>query len=98
MKHDETKEFIDQVAYGEARVKHRGVSYFCNGVSTEPSTGICHIEIFPDDPTMDEQAWRSRWWHYKGKSRDDCMKAFLDVKYWDGKSFYDAAPEMEWID
>lgn len=98
MTHDETRNFIDSVAYGEARVRYHGTAYFCNGVAFDTSSGICRIEIFPDEPIDDDQDWRSRRWHYQGKSREECMKAFLDVKYWDGKSLYDAAQEMEWID
>ena len=80
MNHDEVNEFIDQVAHGEARVKYHGVVYFCNGVSIEPSSGMFHVEIFPDEPSIDEELWRNRWWHYKGKSRDDCrMRDASDV-------------------
>ena len=97
MKHDETRNFLDCVASGEARVKYHGIAYFCNGVTVDHS-GMCRIEVFPDDTSLAEQDWRSRWWHYEGKSTEDCMEAFLNVKYWDGKTFYEAVPEMEWID
>ena len=97
MKHDETRNFLDCVASGEARVKYHGIAYFCNGVTVDQS-GMCRIEVFPDDIGLGEQDWRSRWWHYEGKSTEECMEAFLNVKYWDGKTFYEAVPEMEWID
>lgn len=35
---------------------------------------------------------------YSSNSKEDCMKHFLEDKYWDGKSFYEVAPDMEWID
>ena len=35
---------------------------------------------------------------YASDSRDDCMKHFVEDKYWDGKSFWEVAPDMEWID
>ena len=98
MTHNEAKDFVDCVAFGEARVKYHGKSYFCNGVSFDSSTGDCHIEVFQDEPASDEENWRDSFWSHDGKSREECMVAFVNVKYWGGKSFYEAAPEMEWID
>ena len=96
MTHDETREFIDCVAHGEARVKYHEKIYFCDGVATDFDTGECRILIFQEEPVPDDDNWHD--WCYRGKSRDECMKAFTDVKYWDGRSFYEAAPEMEWVD
>ena len=76
-------------------IKYHGKTYFCDGVATNFETGECRVLIFQEKPVPEDDNWHD--WSYHGKSRDDCMQAFLEVKYWDGKSFYEAAPEMTWM-
>ena len=35
---------------------------------------------------------------YSSIDYDDCMKHFIEDKYWYGRSFWEVAHDMEWID
>lgn len=92
----ETKEFIDCVTHEDCTVRWRDGVYWCNGVTHDPKTGECAIAVWQLDPTNYEDI--RDLLDFTGRSTDECMKRFLEDKYWDGRTFYEVAPEMEWID
>lgn len=96
MTHEETKNFLDCMTYEDCQVKFKDCTYWCLGVTHDPESQESNIGIYRynryDGALLGDE------WYFTGRSTDECMKAFLELKYWDGKSFYDAAPEMEWID
>lgn len=96
MKTEEINRFIDCMTYEDNTVKLFGKVYWCLGLTYDPETKIYSISVFEADPVTHEGIRDMLF--YKSKSRDDCMKHFLEDKYWDGKSFYEIANNMEWID
>ena len=92
---DETNRFIDSMTREDSTVRLYGRLYWCLGLARYPD-GKIRIQVFEADPVTHE-AVRDLL-SYDSDSRDDCMKHLLEDKYWDGKSFWEVAPDMEWID
>lgn len=93
---EEIARFVDGMTYEDYRVRLYGKTYQCLGLTFYPTRGKTAIqvgEVIPDD-----YGWSRVLLDYESDSRDECMKHFLEDKYWDGKSFYEVAPDMEWID
>lgn len=95
MTNTEAIDFIDCVFRGECYTRLHGHVYMCDGPSRHPDgrQHLCVMEIDPDSC----KGLRDMLL-YASDSRDDCMKHFVEDKYWDGKSFWEVAPDMEWID
>lgn len=93
---EETNRFVDCVTYEDCTVCLHGHIYWCNGLARYPD-GKIHILVYELDKD-DIYKWVRDILDYASDSRDDCMKHFLEDKYWDGKSFYEVAHDMEWID
>ena len=92
----EATDFIDSVTWEDCTVRLHGKLYWCLGLARYPSDNKLRIQVFEEDPVTRE--WIRYLLNYASDSKDDCMKHFLEDKYWDGKSFYEVAPDMEWID
>ncbi len=92
---EEANSFIDSMTWEDSTVRLNGRIYWCLGLTRYPD-GKTHIQVFEADPVTYE-AWRYLL-SYSSNSRDDCMKHFIEDRYWDGKSFWEVAPDMEWID
>lgn len=93
----ETNEFIDAVSRNDLTVRLHDKIYWCLGPAQYAGLGnkVC-VSVFEADPVTHVNV-RSMM-SYESDSVDDCMKMFLEGRYWDGKTFYEVAPEMEWID
>ena len=92
---EEASRFIDSMTWEDSTVRLYGRVYWCLGLARHPD-GKIHIQVFEANPATYE-AGRDLLSYYSD-SRDDCMKHFIEDKYWDGKSFWEVAPDMEWID
>ncbi len=92
---NEITDFIDSMTWEDSTVRLYGKVYWCLGLGLYPD-GKYHIQVFEGDPVTYEGI--RDLLRYSSDSKDDCMKHFLEDKYWDGKSFYEVAPDMEWID
>ncbi len=93
---EEANNFIDCVTYEDCTIQLYGHIYWCNGLSRYPD-GKYHILVYELDKN-DIYKWVRDILDYGSNSRDDCMKHFVEDKYWDGKSFWEVAQAMEWID
>ena len=95
MTHDETRQFLDCLTYENCHIEFKGNTYWCLGVTHDQAKNECRIGIYRYNDY--DGAYLGNEWHFTGHSTDECMNAFLELKYWDGKSFYEAASEMKWI-
>ena len=93
---EEANNFIYCVTYEDCTIQLYGHIYWCNGLSRYPD-GKYHILVYELDKN-DIYKWVRDILDYGSNSRDDCMKHFVEDKYWDGKSFWEVAQAMEWID
>ena len=92
---NEINRFIDSMTWEDSTVRLYGRTYWCLGLARYQD-GKIWIQVFEGNPTTCELV--RDLLSYSSDSRDDCMKHFLEDKYWDGKSFYEVASDMEWID
>ena len=93
---EETNRFVDSMTWEDSTIRLNGRVYWCLGIARYPTDEKLHIQVYEAAPVTYE-ATRTLL-DYASDSRDDCMKHFLEDKYWDGKSFYEVAHDMEWID
>ena len=94
MTSQETTNFIDCVSFEDCTVSLYGHIYWCLGLTWNGA--VYCIQVYEDNPVTHE--FVRELITYKSPSKDDCMKHFIEDKYWDGKSFYEVATDMEWID
>ncbi len=95
MTHLEMNDFIDSVTREDCTVRFRGRIYLCLGMAKYPD-GKYHAQVL--ELNEDANKWVRDLLMYDDKDEQVCIKHFLEDKYWDGKSFYEVASEMEWID
>lgn len=91
----EISDFIDSMTWEDSTVMLYGKLYWCLGLARYPDNRI-RIQVYDEDAKTFE--WVRYLLNYASDSREDCMKHFLEDPYWDGKTFYEVAPDMEWID
>lgn len=93
---EETRNFIDCVTWEDCTVRLYDRVYWCLGLARYPKDNKIYTQVYEENQTTHE--FVRDLLSYASDSKDDCMKHFLEDKYWDGKSFYEVAPDMEWID
>ena len=92
----ETTEFIDCVTHEDCTVRLHGKVYWCCGLSCNKAIPEFRLYVYECDTNSHE--WIRDVFQWKDSTREACMRHFLEDQYWDGKSFYEVAPDMEWID
>jgi len=92
----ETTEFVDCVTWEDCTVRYHGKICWCLGLARYPKDNLIYAQVYEEDENSHE--FIRELLSYASDSKDDCMKHFLEDKYWDGKSFYEVAPDMEWVD
>ncbi len=93
---EEINLFVDSMTYEDNTVRLYGKIYWCVGLSWNEDKKKHYIIVMEADPITYDSV--RNLLTYESPSRNDCMKHFLEDKYWDGKSFYEVAKDMEWID
>ena len=93
---EQVNRFIDSMTWEDSTVMLYGRLYWCLGLCYDIERSKYSMMVYEDDPST--KRWVRDLFSYESNSRDDCMKHFLEDKYWDGKAFYEVAPDMEWID
>ncbi len=92
---DDIRVFIDELAYQDHYVVYCGQKLFFNGCQCETDDNgkvkSSHIEVYNLDT-------KEVIFSYAGKNQSECIDAMLDNFSIGGKSFYEAALDMEWID
>lgn len=56
------------------------------------STGF-HYEIYQCEPLVE-----GFHWIYNGENQRDCQQAFIKAPIFDGKTFWEAEQDIEWVD
>lgn len=88
-------EFVDGLYYGDERwfVFH-GVKYFIQGwVKSEEFTLV--LEQMDPEPKQDCPLWTDKCALDK---KQDVVEKFLSAPLFEGKTFWQAEQEMEWVD
>lgn len=91
---EEIKKFIDCMTYEDNTVILDGQYYWCLGVTHSTKDEKCDIGVWRYDP--DTLEFLDCLLDFTGNSTDECMKHFVEDRYWHGKSFYEVAPDMKW--
>ena len=87
-----TMEFVDRIYSGQDTIFiYKGIKYWFQGY-TLPQGGV-HMEVIQYQPPSDTWIWE-----HNGKTIEECQKAFLSALIFDGKSFWEAESEIEWVD
>ncbi len=92
------RQFIDSATFEDCVAKLNGAFFFCYGLTWDEARGMWSLRIdkykslYPQSEFLDEVL------NVESRNRDECMKHFLEDAIWDGKTFWDAVPDMEWTD
>ena len=83
--------FIDKLHYGdELWFIYDGVKYFLQGLKQDGTYNLYLLIPYTEGTGYT--------WVGKGTTKDYPVKAFLNAKIFDGKSFLDVESEIEWVD
>lgn len=83
--------FIDTAYSGqEIFFRFDGKKFMCQGYI---DNGRCHIEIQQHVPWVSESIW-----HTQSISMQECLEAFEKAPIFNGKTFWEAESEIEWLD
>ena len=86
-------EFVDHFWSGQDTVYlYRNVKYWAQGYSCRDKKKW-RMEIFQYQPPSDGYIWE-----YESESVQECLDAFLEAPIFDGKTFWEAESEIEWVD
>lgn len=85
-------EFVDRIYSCQDTIYiFHGVKYWFQGYTKE--NGLVHMEIFQYQPVQENCLWM-----HDGETIEECQRAFLEAKLFDGKSFWEAEQDIEWTD
>jgi len=89
LKNGNVREFVDHIYYGdELWFLYEGKKYFLEGWMNDGRLDLCLYE-------MADNGEKYIW---KGSATQYPVEAFLEARIWNGKSFWDAEQDMEWVD
>lgn len=84
-------EFVDKLWGGEEVIyTYNGKKYFSQGYTQE--NGEYHFELAMWEPKTEVL------WEIDGHTNQESLDAFLKEPLFDGKTFWEAEKEMEWVD
>ena len=96
MRTEEITAFLDSVTHEDCALKWKDGIFYCLGMTYSPEENEYCLEVYKDDAVTHE--FVREILSFTSPSQDECMKHFTEDKIWDGKSFYEVAHEMEWVD
>ena len=89
MKNGDVREFVDHIHCGdELWFLYDGKKYFLEGWYDNG-----HLDLY-----LYEMADNGKKYVWEGDASDYPVDAFLEAKIWNGKSFWNAEQDMEWVD
>ena len=96
MSNDEAQTFVEYLRLGtnELYFWYRKQKYLMQWMATveDPTTSLLIERLTgPGDWLF----WEEK---QEGSTRDETVEKFLRAKIWDNRTFWDACPEMEWVD
>lgn len=87
--------FLDVIVYGEAALRYRGHRYFINGARRFHGKEGLFLDVFQED---DGELPGPILFDTCQPTARACLLAFLRAPIWDGRTFWEAKDEMEWVD
>lgn len=97
MENGNVNEFIETITNYEAYVLFRGKVYFFNGPSILPGESFCRFEIYWFERLGDNRIHAHTIYKVAAQTPTACINAFLKVKIWEGKNFFEVEQEMRLI-
>ncbi len=89
MKNGNVNEFVDHIHYGdELWIIYRGRKFLLEGWTNDGTLDLCLFEVAENG---EMHVWKGDTHHYS-------VEAFLRAEIWDGRSFWEAEQEIEWVD
>lgn len=86
------REFVDRMYYGDELIfVYRNQKFFLQGFQEDD--GICRTYLDRWDPPGEDYIWIG-----EGDGKGFPVDDFLEEKLWDGRTFWQAESEMEWVD
>ena len=58
-----------------------------------PDSNTVHMEVIQYQPAINKEIWS-----HDATTIEQCKQAFIDAPLFDGKKFWDAEQDIEWID
>lgn len=94
MKGGSVQEFMDHATYEEVAVIYQGVKYFFHGlIQAEDGKYSFDIDIWNNNGDCEKTIFAGTF-----QSKVDCILTFEKSKIFDGKAFWEAEKDMEWIE
>ena len=94
MKSGNAHDFIDHATYEEVAVMYQGVKYFFYGlILNSEGRYSFDIDIWDTDGNAVQTVFSGTF-----NSKDDCMSVFENSKIFNGKTFWEAEKDMEWVE
>ena len=85
-------EFIDRIySCQDTLFIYQSIKYWFQGYALP--NGMIHMEVSQYQTSKDQATWE-----YDGKTIEECHEAFLRAPIFDGKTFWDAEQDIEWVD
>ena len=85
-------DFVDRIYSCQDTIFiYNKIKYWFQGYM--PTSTSVYMEVFQYKPSNDKCIWQ-----YTGKSITECYQEFLKAPIFDGKTFWEAESEIEWVD
>lgn len=95
MKGGNVSDFVDHTTYEECAVRYKGVKYFFHGLvfDKEKKEYSYVIDIWDNCGNYIQTIFNQT-----ASSADKCLELAQNVPIFNGKTFWEAEPEMEWVE
>ena len=85
-------DFLDRIYSCQDTIYiYKGVKYWFQGYMPDPET--VHMEVVQYQPSSEKEIWS-----HNDTTIERCQQAFIKAPLFDGRSFWDAEQEIEWVD
>ena len=85
-------EFLDRIYSCQDTIfRYKGIKYWFQGYM--PNINTVHMEVTQYQPQSEQSVWE-----YDGDTIEECQQAFIKAPIFNGKSFWNVEPDIEWLD
>ena len=95
MRGGNVSDFVDHTTYEECAVRYQGVKYFFHGLifDTDKKEYSYVIDIWDNCGNYIQTIFNQT-----ASSADKCLKLAQNAPVFNGKTFWEAEPDMEWVE
>lgn len=95
MKGGNVNEFIDRTTYEECAVIYKGIKYFFHGIMFDKAKGeyTYVIDVWDNDGNYERTVFSQTT-----ASVEKCLELAQNEPIFEGKTFWEAESDMEWVD